>query len=67
MTNIIFIWFSFVQVALSYSPNLWPWSGYVAVSITASKSAANWEGIAQGQITLTVESPPEVRDTMNEF
>ncbi|XP_072013608.1 membrane-bound transcription factor site-1 protease-like [Amphiura filiformis] len=50
---------NYIEVALSYSPNLWPWAGYVAVSITASKSAANWEGIAQGQIMLTVESPPE--------
>ena len=51
---------AFLQVAISYSPVLWPWSGYLAVSITAARSAASWEGIAQGQIMMTVESPPEV-------
>ena len=30
------------------------------MSIAVSKDAANWEGIAQGQVTVTVESPPEV-------
>jgi len=39
---------------------LWPWSGFVAVSISVAKRAANWEGIAQGQITMTIESPPGV-------
>eukprot|EP00058_Branchiostoma_floridae_P008759 XP_002594247.1 hypothetical protein BRAFLDRAFT_65099 [Branchiostoma floridae] len=46
-------------VAFSYSNVLWPWSGYLAVSITAAKKAAKWDGIAQGQVTLTVSSPPE--------
>ncbi|XP_038070006.1 membrane-bound transcription factor site-1 protease-like [Patiria miniata] len=48
-----------IEVAMSYSSILWPWSGFLAVSLTVSSSAASWEGIAQGQITLTVESPPE--------
>ncbi|KAI8746404.1 Membrane-bound transcription factor site-1 protease, partial [Biomphalaria glabrata] len=48
-----------IDVSFSYSADLWPWSGYLAVSITASKDAATWEGVAKGQITLTVESPPE--------
>ena len=49
-----------LEVALSYSDILWPWSGYIAVHITVSSLAANWEGIAQGHISFTVESPPEV-------
>ncbi|XP_033626163.1 membrane-bound transcription factor site-1 protease-like [Asterias rubens] len=49
----------YIEVAMSYSPILWPWSGYLAVSITVSSSATLWQGIAQGQITLTVESPPD--------
>ncbi|XP_052062556.1 membrane-bound transcription factor site-1 protease-like [Mytilus californianus] len=48
-----------IEVAFTYSSSLWPWSGYLAVSITVSKSGATWDGIAEGQITLTVESPPE--------
>ncbi|KAK2147562.1 hypothetical protein LSH36_547g03036 [Paralvinella palmiformis] len=48
-----------IEVAFQHSTSLWPWSGYLAVSISVSKQAAQWEGIAQGQIELTVESPPE--------
>lgn len=48
-----------IEVAFSYPPTLWPWSGYLAVSISVSESAANWDGIAQGQIELTIESAPE--------
>jgi len=49
-----------IEVALHHSSLLWPWSGFVAVSISVAKRAANWEGIAQGQITMTIESPPGV-------
>ncbi len=35
----------------------------MAVSITVVERAANWEGIAQGQIVVVIESPPEVRFT----
>ncbi|KAH9487758.1 Membrane-bound transcription factor site-1 protease [Bulinus truncatus] len=52
-----------IDVAFSYSTDLWPWSGYLAVSITASKDAAAWEGVAKGQVTLAVESPPEDEET----
>ncbi|WAR11340.1 MBTP1-like protein, partial [Mya arenaria] len=51
---------SYVDVAFSYSRTLWPWSGYIAVSIAVDKMAAKWEGVAQGQVSLTVESPPEL-------
>ncbi|XP_064598708.1 membrane-bound transcription factor site-1 protease-like isoform X2 [Liolophura sinensis] len=50
---------SYVDVAFSYSHTLWPWSGYIAVAISVTKSAASWEGVAQGQVIITVESPPE--------
>jgi len=53
-----------IEVALHHSSVLWPWSGYVAVSISVAKRAANWEGIAQGQITMTIESPPGVSFTL---
>ncbi|XP_035231540.1 membrane-bound transcription factor site-1 protease-like [Stegodyphus dumicola] len=52
-----------LEVALSYSDILWPWSGYIAVHISVSSMAANWEGIAQGHISFTVESPPEEGET----
>ncbi len=49
-----------MEVAFTYSHTLWPWSGFLAVSISVAKSAVNWEGIAQGQVIVVVESPPEV-------
>ncbi|TSS72698.1 Membrane-bound transcription factor site-1 protease [Bagarius yarrelli] len=48
-----------IDVAVSYSPVLWPWAGYLAVSISVAKKAASWEGIAQGHVMLTVASPAE--------
>lgn len=50
----------YIDVSFSYSADLWPWSGYLAISITASKEAASWEGVAKGQVTVVIESPPEV-------
>uniref|UniRef100_A0A0F8B2D1 Membrane-bound transcription factor site-1 protease n=1 Tax=Larimichthys crocea TaxID=215358 RepID=A0A0F8B2D1_LARCR len=48
-----------IDVAVSYSPVLWPWAGYLAVSISVAKKAASWEGIAQGHVMVTVASPAE--------
>lgn len=53
----------YLDVALTYSELLWPWSGWLAVSISVAKSAANWEGFAQGHVSLTIESPPEDGET----
>ncbi|XP_034950401.1 membrane-bound transcription factor site-1 protease-like isoform X2 [Chelonus insularis] len=47
-----------IDVSLTYSDVLWPWSGYVAVSLTVPNSAIDFQGIAYGHITLTVQSPP---------
>ena len=52
--------FPCVKVAFSYSSVLWPWSGYLAVIITPAQKAESWEGIAQGHVSLTVVSPPQV-------
>lgn len=48
-----------IDVAVSYSPVLWPWAGYLAISISVAKKAASWEGIAQGHVMVTVASPAE--------
>lgn len=53
----------YLDIALTFSELLWPWSGWMAVSIAAARTAANWEGIAQGHIALTIESPPEDGET----
>lgn len=46
----------FLNVSITYSPILWPWSGYMAVSVVVVEQAQEWDGIAQGQIVLSVES-----------
>ncbi|ELT89805.1 hypothetical protein CAPTEDRAFT_228241 [Capitella teleta] len=51
--------YQMLKVAFQHSHTLWPWSGYLAVFITVSQEAAQWEGIAQGQVTLSIESPAE--------
>ncbi|XP_020286864.1 membrane-bound transcription factor site-1 protease isoform X2 [Pseudomyrmex gracilis] len=45
-----------IDVAITHSDILWPWSGWLAVSITVPSTSQDWQGIAQGHITLTVES-----------
>ncbi|EZA58379.1 hypothetical protein DMN91_005650 [Ooceraea biroi] len=45
-----------IDVAITYSDVLWPWSGWLAVAITVPANSRDWQGIAQGHITLTVES-----------
>ncbi len=47
----------YLDIAITYSDILWPWSGWLAIYISVSSEAQNWEGIAQGHISLTVESP----------
>ncbi|XP_069113191.1 membrane-bound transcription factor site-1 protease-like [Argopecten irradians] len=54
---------NYLDVALSYSTSLWPWSGYLAVSLSVAKGGNVWEGIAQGHISLIIESPPEGEET----
>lgn len=46
-----------LDIAISYSEILWPWSGWLAVHISVSKAGATYEGLAHGHISVTVESP----------
>ncbi|KAG8041496.1 hypothetical protein G9C98_002789 [Cotesia typhae] len=61
-----------VDVTLTFSDVLWPWSGWLAVALTVPEAAADWQGVAHGHISLTVESPSQddqdteaVRSTIN--
>lgn len=47
-----------IDVSVNHSDVLWPWSGWLAVAITVPYSARDWQGIAQGHISVTIESPP---------
>ncbi|XP_066582783.1 membrane-bound transcription factor site-1 protease isoform X2 [Prorops nasuta] len=45
-----------IDVSLTHSDVLWPWSGWLAVAITVPEAYRDWQGIAQGHITLTIQS-----------
>ncbi|XP_014609822.1 PREDICTED: membrane-bound transcription factor site-1 protease [Polistes canadensis] len=47
-----------IDISLTHSDVLWPWSGWLAVSITVPSSSRDWQGIAQGHISITITSPP---------
>ncbi|CAK9813875.1 Membrane-bound transcription factor site-1 protease [Anthophora quadrimaculata] len=47
-----------IDVSITHSDVLWPWSGWLAVAITVPSSARDWQGIAHGHISVTIESPP---------
>lgn len=55
----------YLNVSITHSEILWPWSGWLAVFITVSREAENWEGIAQGKITFVIESPGNPSDSGN--
>ncbi|KAL7294624.1 hypothetical protein TKK_0011928 [Trichogramma kaykai] len=45
-----------IQVTLTYSEHLWPWSGWLAVAITIPESLKNYRGVAQGMIKVVIQS-----------
>lgn len=47
-----------LDIAISHSELLWPWSGWLSVSISVAADGADWEGLAQGHVSVTIESPP---------
>ena len=46
-----------IEVSLSYSHIIWPWSGWLAISVSISELGAKFTGEAAGQITLTISTP----------
>lgn len=55
-----------LNVSISYSNVLWPWSGWMSIHIAVNEFGQYFEGIAQGHITLTVQSPSEDPDDKHE-
>ncbi|KAJ8943939.1 hypothetical protein NQ314_009603 [Rhamnusium bicolor] len=47
-----------LDIAISHSELLWPWSGWMAVHLSVASEGATYEGLAHGHVTVTVESPP---------
>ncbi|XP_065085859.1 membrane-bound transcription factor site-1 protease isoform X1 [Ochlerotatus camptorhynchus] len=46
-----------LNISISHSEQLWPWSGWMAIHIGVNELGRSFEGLAQGHITLTVQSP----------
>ncbi len=46
-----------LEVSLSYSYMLWPWSGWLAITIGVAKEGSTFTGEAAGQISLTISTP----------
>ncbi|CRL02462.1 CLUMA_CG015092, isoform A [Clunio marinus] len=46
-----------LNVSISYSNVLWPWSGWMSLHITVNEYGSNFEGQALGHVSVTVESP----------
>ncbi|XP_011504283.1 PREDICTED: membrane-bound transcription factor site-1 protease [Ceratosolen solmsi marchali] len=51
-----------IDVSLTHCDILWPWSGWLAVAITVPATSKDWQGVAQGHISLTIQSPPSNSD-----
>ncbi|XP_058830005.1 membrane-bound transcription factor site-1 protease isoform X2 [Topomyia yanbarensis] len=46
-----------LNISISFSEQLWPWSGWMAIHIGVNELGRSFEGLAQGHITLTIQSP----------
>lgn len=46
-----------LNISISYSDVLWPWSGWMSVHISVNEYGQHFEGQALGHISVTVESP----------
>lgn len=53
----------YLDLGFSYSEILWPWSGYLAIRIKVDENGANFQGIAEGEVELTVRSPPRIGES----
>ena len=49
-------------MAFTYSEVIWPWSGFLAVHLSVAGSASSFDGVAEGHVSLTIESPAQDGD-----
>ena len=52
-----------LQISISNSPVLYPWSGYMSIHMSVSKSAANWDGFVRGHVSIELQSAAMVNGT----
>ncbi|XP_053954012.1 membrane-bound transcription factor site-1 protease [Anastrepha ludens] len=51
-----------LNVAVSYSPSLWPWSGWMSVHIAVNENGRAFKGVAEGHISLEIECLQEQQE-----
>ncbi|XP_017470330.1 PREDICTED: membrane-bound transcription factor site-1 protease isoform X2 [Rhagoletis zephyria] len=51
-----------LNVAVSYSASLWPWSGWMSVHIAVNKNGHVFKGVAEGHISLEIECLQEQQE-----
>ncbi|XP_014249873.1 membrane-bound transcription factor site-1 protease [Cimex lectularius] len=52
----------YLEVSITYSSILWPWSGWMGVSLSVASIGIDYTGTAQGHIELIIESPSDDGD-----
>ncbi|XP_067645942.1 membrane-bound transcription factor site-1 protease isoform X2 [Eurosta solidaginis] len=51
-----------LNIAVSYLPSLWPWSGWMSVHIAVNQKGVEFKGVAEGHISLEIECVPEKQE-----
>ena len=46
-----------LEVSLSYSQVIWPWTGWLSVTLSVVNEGSGFNGEAAGQISLTISTP----------
>lgn len=56
---------SYLDIGVTFSSNLWPWTGHLSlyISVLNTSEAAAFSGVAEGWISLKVESDDLVSTT----
>ncbi|XP_057750293.1 subtilisin-like protease SBT6.1 [Arachis stenosperma] len=47
-----------LSIHFTHSEIIWPWTGYLALHMQIKEEGAQFSGIIEGNVTLTVSSPP---------
>ena len=57
---------NYLDVSVSYSKTIWPWSGYLAVKMRVNEEGSEYDGIAQGILNLEIESNIQNQNGLDE-
>eukprot|EP00736_Rhodelphis_marinus_P012364 Rmarinus@m.1287 len=52
-----------VDIRFTYADVLWPWGGWLALWLGVKETGANFDGVAEGTVSFTVQSPPQLGES----